>query len=90
MSFQGTPRADPDGRLLAHPVLIVDDWRQSEPRDKGGVFAVYGASGQPRREYASRESGVSGFGGEVSATKAQLADPGIRRDCRCFPVPHSS
>ena len=34
------PRADPDGRLLAHPVLIVDDWRQSEPQDKDGVCAV--------------------------------------------------
>jgi hypothetical protein len=34
------PRADPDGRSLAHPVLIVDDWRQSDPRDKDGVLAV--------------------------------------------------
>jgi hypothetical protein len=24
------PRTDPDERLLAHPVLISDDWRQSE------------------------------------------------------------
>jgi len=24
MSFQGTTRADPDGRSLAHPVLIAD------------------------------------------------------------------
>lgn len=22
------PRSDPDGRLLAHPVLVSDDWRQ--------------------------------------------------------------
>jgi hypothetical protein len=25
MSFQGTTRTDPDGRLLAHPVLILDE-----------------------------------------------------------------
>src|ERR1700735_3935251 len=25
----GTPRTDPDGRSLAHPVLISDEWRQS-------------------------------------------------------------
>jgi hypothetical protein len=27
MSFQGTTRTDPDGRSLAHPVLISDEWR---------------------------------------------------------------
>jgi hypothetical protein len=31
---RGTPGADPDGRFLAHPVLIADDWRQSERRDR--------------------------------------------------------
>ena len=78
MSFQGTTRADPDGRSLAHPVLIVDDWRRSDPRDKDGGRAVEGAIGQPERAYVSRRAGVSDFGGEVSATNAQLADPGIR------------
>jgi hypothetical protein len=34
------PRADPDGRSLAHPVLIADDWRQSERRDRDGGHAV--------------------------------------------------
>jgi hypothetical protein len=31
---RGTPRAAPNGRFLAHPVLIADDWRQSERRDR--------------------------------------------------------
>jgi hypothetical protein len=39
------PRADPDGHLLVHPVLISDDWRQSDLRDKDGVLAVEGAIG---------------------------------------------
>src|SRR5215472_5780505 len=25
-------RTDPDGRCLAHPVLIANDWRQSDPQ----------------------------------------------------------
>ena len=31
MSFQGTTRTDPDGRSLAHPVLISDESRLSVP-----------------------------------------------------------
>jgi hypothetical protein len=42
---RGTPRTDPDGRSLAHPVLIADDWRQSEPRDKDGAVGVQVAIG---------------------------------------------
>ena len=67
---RGTPRSDPDGRLLAHPVLISDDWRQSDLRDKDGVRAVEGAIGQPGREHASMRAGVSGCGGGVYATTA--------------------
>src|SRR5438445_13854789 len=76
--------------IEAHPVLIADDWRQSEPRGKDGALAVEETIGLPRRAYASRRSGVSGYGGEVYATNAQLTDPGIRRDYRDSPVPHSS
>jgi hypothetical protein len=43
----GTPRTDPDGRLLTHPVLISDDWRQSDQRDRDGARAVAEASGVP-------------------------------------------
>jgi integrase len=43
----------PDGRLLAHPVLIADGWRQCEHS------RLEGAIGLPGREYASRRSGVS-------------------------------
>ena len=64
--------------LEAHPVLIVDGWRRSDVRDKDGARAVEGAIGQPERAYVSRRAGVSDFGGEVSATNAQLTDPGIR------------
>jgi hypothetical protein len=69
---RGTPRSDPDGRLLAHPVLISDDWRQSDLRDKDGVRAVEGASGQPEREYVPRRTGVSDCGGEVFATSLAM------------------
>jgi hypothetical protein len=40
MSFQGATRTDPDGRSLAHPVLISDDWRQTDQRDRDGAHAV--------------------------------------------------
>ena len=40
MSFQGTTRTDPDERFLAHPVLISDDWRQSERQERDGALAV--------------------------------------------------
>jgi hypothetical protein len=58
MSFQGTTRTDPDGRSLAHPVLIADEWRPSVPRDKDGVLAVVGSIGQPGREYPSSPGAV--------------------------------
>jgi hypothetical protein len=39
------PRTDPDGRSLAHPVLISDDWRPSEQLvrilARGLVFSGY-------------------------------------------------
>jgi len=35
-----TPSPDPDGRSLAHPVLISDDWRRSELQDRDGARAV--------------------------------------------------
>ena len=38
--------ADPDGRSLARPVLIADEWRRSDPRDKDGVLAVEGSHRQ--------------------------------------------
>src|SRR3984893_5557804 len=64
------PRADPDGRSLAHPVLISDDWRQSDRQGKDGALAVEGAIGQPGREHGSMRTGVSGCGGGVYATTA--------------------
>ena len=68
--MRDTPRTDPDGRSLAHPVLIADDWRQSDLQGKDGALAVAGAIGQPGREHASMRSGVSGCGGGVYATTA--------------------
>ena len=41
------PRTDPDGRSLAHPVLISDEWRQSEHRGKDGAQPVGEASASP-------------------------------------------
>jgi len=49
------------------------------------VLAVEGAIGQPEREYVSRRSGVSGCGGEVSATTLRSPAAGIRQDCRGSP-----
>src|SRR6266851_9984967 len=42
-SGPGTPRTDPDGRSLAHPVLISDEWRQSEHRGKDWSTAGWGS-----------------------------------------------
>jgi hypothetical protein len=36
----GTPRTEPDGRSLAHPVLISDDWRRSGPPGREGAPLV--------------------------------------------------
>ena len=63
MSFQGTTRTDPDGRLLAHPVLISDESRRSE-LGKGMEPAVEEAIAEPKRGCASMRSGVSGSGDE--------------------------
>src|SRR5216683_433194 len=46
-SGPGTPRTDPDGRSLAHPVLISDEERQSEHRGKDGAQPVGEASASP-------------------------------------------
>jgi hypothetical protein len=78
IALAGYPPRGPGRALVAHPVLIADDWRQSDPRDKDGGLAVEGAIGQPERAYVSRRAGVSGFGGEVCATNTQLANAGIR------------
>ena len=83
------PLLGPGRALLAHPVLIADDWRQGESRGKDGALVVGATIGLPRQERVSRRSGFSGCGGEEYATTAQLTDPGIRRDCRGFRVPRS-
>ena len=38
------PRTDTDGRSLAHPVLILDDWRRSVPPGRDGAPSVLGAT----------------------------------------------
>src|ERR1039458_9554861 len=58
------PRTDPDGRSLAHPVLISDNWRRSERQERDGALAVEGAIAERKRECASRGFGVSGSCGE--------------------------
>src|ERR1700686_2199870 len=50
---RGTPRTDPDGRSLAHPVLISDEWRRSERQERDGAHTVEGAIPGPKRECAS-------------------------------------
>ncbi len=64
ISFQGTTRTDPDGRSLAHPVLISDEWRRSERQEMDEGLAVEEAIAELERECVSRGSGVAGSCGE--------------------------
>jgi len=52
-TLRGTPRSDPDGRSLAHPVLISDEWRRSERRGRDGARAVEEAIAEPIQGCAS-------------------------------------
>src|SRR5258708_25334606 len=88
--LRGTPRTDPDGRSLAHPVLIADDWRQSEPRDKDGAVGVQVAIGGPVQAYGSKRSDPFGSGDAVCATTVPAVVLGTPRGCRGFLVPRSS
>ena len=90
MSFQGTTRTVPDGRSLAHPVLIADDWRRSERRDRDGAHAVEVAIVDPAQASGSTVGGVAGCGDEEFATTVPAIGPGIRPSSPGFPVPHSS
>ncbi len=64
-----TPSLDPDGRSLAHPVLISDDWRRSELQDRDGARAVEVAIVDPAQASGSTLSGVA------AATKSSLPPP---------------
>ena len=57
------PPSDPVERSLAHPVLISDEWRQSVHLERDEACSVAEASAEPKQEYASARSGVSGSGG---------------------------
>ena len=52
-TLRGTPRTDPDGRSLAHPVLILDSWRRSEHPERRGAYVVEEASTELKRGCAS-------------------------------------
>ena len=47
MSFQGTTRADPYGRSLAHTAPISDEWRRSGQGDRDGAHEVEEAIVRP-------------------------------------------
>src|SRR5205807_5306787 len=64
ITVRDTPRTDPDGRSLAHPVLIADDWRRRVHQERGGAHAVEEAIAEPKRECVSKRSGLSGSGDE--------------------------
>ena len=70
------PPSDPDERSLAHPVLISDGWRQSGHPERDEACSVEETSAEPRQEYASTRSGVSGSGGGEYATIAQAPGHG--------------
>ena len=84
------PRTDPDGRSLAHPVLISDEWRRSERQERDGALAVEESIAEPTRGCASTRSGVSGSVGEEYATRVQAPDPETPPDSPGFLVPRSS
>ena len=54
--------------MEAHPVLISDDWRQSERQERDGALAVEESIAEPERGCASRRSGVCDSDGEWYAT----------------------
>ncbi len=60
ITVRDTPRTDPDGRSLAHPVLISDEWRRSVHQERDGAHAVEEAIAEPKRECVSKRSGLSG------------------------------
>jgi len=64
ITVRDTPRTDPDGRSLAHPVLISDEWRRRVHQERGGAHAVEEAIAEPKRECVSKRSGLSGSGDE--------------------------
>jgi len=76
--------------IEAHPVLIADDWRQSEPRDKDGAVGVQVAIGGPVQAYGSTRSDPFGCGAAVCATTVPAVVLGTPRGCRGFLVPRSS
>ena len=90
MSFQGTTRADPYGRSLAHTALISDEWRRSDMRDKDEAHEVGGAI--VRRVQVGEPSWACSFGYDagVLAPKGETPGPGRPRGYRDFPVLRSS
>ena len=78
MSFQGTTLHGPGRALEAHPVLISDDWRRSELRDKDGAHAVEETIVGPAQAYESTGDGAAGSGGEGFATIGPATGPGTR------------
>src|SRR5260370_6514329 len=65
MSFQGTTRADPYERSLAHRAIISDDWRRSDPRDRDEAHEVEGAivwqvqGGEPKAGDAEKRHAIN-------------------------------
>ena len=84
------PSPDPDGRSLAHPVLISDDWRRSELQDRDGARAVEVAIVGPAQASGSTVGGVAGSGDEEFATTAPAIGPGTRPSSLGSLVPRSS
>jgi hypothetical protein len=84
------PLLGPGRALISAPVLISDEWRQSVHPERDEACSVEEASAEPRQEYASTRSGVSGFGGGEYATIAPAPGRGTPPDLRGFPVPRSN
>jgi hypothetical protein len=76
--------------IEAHPVLISDEWRRSEPQDKGGAHAVAEASDPLTQACGSTRTDAFGSGNAVCATTVPAVAVGTPRGCRGCLVPHSS
>ena len=68
--MRDTPRTDPDGRSLAHPVLISDDERRSALQDRDGAHTVEVTIVRPAPSSGSTRSDAVGSVDEDCATTA--------------------
>ncbi len=86
MSVTPTPPHRSARAELPHEAPILDEWRQSEPRDTDEERAALGSTAPPIGSFAPSSGNVFGSGGLEPAATAALPACGTSRDCRRYPV----